>query len=289
MEHEASNAELKRRLLKEVTSFFRQDGLRWKAPIVETLRELRMLDAQAVLFGGTLRSLLAPRIFNGKPGRPRDVDIVVSGVSVNLLKERFEQSLIRETRFGGLQLRRRDWQFDVWPLQQTWAFVRDSVADPSFAALPLTTFFNLEAIAVDVWPRPGRSRQIYSGDDQFFTGILTRTLEINREENPFPELCVLRALVMSSELSLRIGPRLARYIVLHGASVTPDAFVEVQRKHYGQYRKDVQTLRTWVDQISEMHARDPSSPIKVPSIQQLAFWPEYDKKTTVVRVHSVST
>src|SRR4051812_48642791 len=77
-------------------------------------------------------------------------------------------------------------------------FERDydrSVFSTPVKRLPETTFFNLEAIAVDVWPQIGKARSIYSGDDQFFEGIITRTLELNRPENPFPGLCIVRSLV----------------------------------------------------------------------------------------------
>ncbi len=154
MDNATSKTALKKRLLAEVARFCQDDGRLWKKPIVRTLRELRDTATQAVFFGGTLRSLLVSRVYRLRPGRPRDVDIVVAGATIERLRERFEEIVSRETRFGGLQLRRRDWQFDIWPLDRTWAFVRDA-APAVFSALPSTTFFNLEAIAVEIWARPG--------------------------------------------------------------------------------------------------------------------------------------
>src|SRR5215831_14168139 len=120
MEREQAKAGLKKRLLQEVRRFYSWDKSEWKRPIVETLRDLRIGDIHAVLFGGTLRTLLLSRLADGTPGRPRDVDIVVAGLSIDALRRRFQPIISRETRFGGLQLRRREWQFDVWPLTQTW-------------------------------------------------------------------------------------------------------------------------------------------------------------------------
>src|SRR5205823_2395036 len=137
-----------------------------------------------------------------------------------------------------------------WPLAQTWAFVQDAIAVPTFAALPSTTFFNLEAIAVEVWAPPGRARRLYSGNDQFFEGLLSRTLEINREENPFPDLCVVRGLIMSADLNFRIGPGLARYIALHGRHLTPRDLDDIQQRHYGRHRCHGETLRKWIDLVS---------------------------------------
>ncbi len=74
-------------------------------------------------------------------GRPRDIDIVVSGANIDNLRDTFRPFIMRETRFGGLQLARQNWQFDLWPLEKTWAFTQDHCNDQDFEALPFTTFF----------------------------------------------------------------------------------------------------------------------------------------------------
>lgn len=278
---------LKGRLLHEVACFYRRDDRLWKRPVVDTLRDLQRMDAEAVFFGGTLRSLLISRVFAKRPGRPRDIDIVVTGTSLASLKDHFLELISRETRFGGLQLRRHDWQFDLWPLKQTWAFVNDVVEEPTFSALPSTTFFNLEAIAVEMFPQKGRPRRIFSGDDQFFQGIVTRTIEINREDNPFPELCVVRGLIMASGLDFSIGPRLAGYIARHGEHMTPDALDCVQHKHYGKCRQAGQTLRAWIEKISDLHSAAPMNPIDLPLARQLHFWNDRDDHSTHVQLRAL--
>lgn len=285
MEREKAKTGLKKLLLAEVRRFYSRDNSLWKRPIVETLRDLRIGNVQAVLFGGTLRTLLLSRLADGTPGRPRDVDIVVSGLSIEALKTRFQAIITRETRFGGIQLQRREWQFDVWPLGQTWAFMHDRRTVPAFEALPSTTFFNLEAIAVDVWAPRGHRRRLYSGDDQFFEGVLSRTLEVNREDNPFPALCVVRALVMSADLDFRIGPRLAHYIALHGKDLTSVNMDDLQRKHYGRVRADGETLRVWIDVVAERFGTGEA--VTLPISRQLHLWPDSEEQWQV-RVHALS-
>lgn len=280
MDRAASILDLKKRLQKEVARFYRSDKRLWKEPIVRTLRELRKTDVQSVFFGGTLRSLLLSRIYANKFGRPRDVDIVITGATIEALRDQFEAIVSRETRFGGLQLRRREWQFDLWPLHQTWAFVRDKVSEPEFSELPRTTFFNMESIAVEVWAQPGCARKVFSGDDQFFEGILNQTLEINREENPYPELCVLRALIMASTLDFAIGPRLATYIAKHGEHLTENDLEYVQHKHYGQRRQCGDTLREWIATISDSIGKTDGS-VRLPVVRQLSFWPDVAQNTRI--------
>ncbi len=265
---------LKESLLRDVCYLCRRTDRLWSEPIIRTLRELRNAEGKSVFFGGTLRSLLISRLINGNLGRPRDIDVVVAQTTIETLRDRFHEIVSRETRFGGLQLRRERWHFDVWPLSRTLAFIEDGVDAPAFEDLPATTFFNLEAVAVEVWPSLGKPRIIYSADDQFFTGILTRTLEINRESNPFPSLCITRALVMASAINLRIGRKLALYLVDQSAHVTNNELEEVQLKHYGRIRLYPETMRKWVDHIKrEVEKREPST-IKLPIPRQRSLFPD---------------
>src|SRR5438128_121469 len=148
MDRALAISRLKDQLRQDVGALYRRDDREWSRPIVETLHHLRRSNVKAVFFGGTLRALLLARLQQGRFGRPRDLDIVVSGASLDELRERFQHSVRRETRFGGLQLECMNWQFDIWPLEHTWAFQTQPELIPQFAALPLTTFFNLEAVAV---------------------------------------------------------------------------------------------------------------------------------------------
>ena len=113
---------LKRRLVDDVGALFHRNGAHWKEPILDVLNQLRHANVRAVLFGGTLRSLLVSRVFESRFGRPRDVDVVIAGVPLSDLEDRFRDILNRRTRFGGLQLRSGSWQFDMWPVSETWAF-----------------------------------------------------------------------------------------------------------------------------------------------------------------------
>lgn len=270
-------SQLKAHLRKDIAYLCSRADLAWSKPIVRTLREIREAKLRAVFFGGTMRSLLVSRLLGKGPGRPRDLDIVVAGGNVDALRERFGGLIARETRFGGLKLRRERWQFDVWPVERTWAFIKDESKSPDFASLPSTTFFNLESIAMDAWVEPGRTRTIYSGDDQFFDGLITRTLEINLEENPFPVLCVVRSLVMATATEFSIGPRLARYLSQHGAGVSGAELEDIQRHHYGVVRHTGETMRRWLDHVSESYSRDARSPVRLPVPRQLTFWPDDDE------------
>ena len=267
--------ELKTVLRAELRSFCSNNGRVWKQPVVDLLHGLRRQQQAAVFFGGTLRSLLISRLNDQKPGRPRDIDLVVKGCTTEQLSDSFEQIVTRETRFGGLQLQHQHWQFDVWPLEKTWAFVEDQKEAGGFDELPETTFLNLEAIAVEVWPRSGKGRVVFSGDDQFFEGIANRVVELNREANPFPSLCVVRSLVLAARLNFSIGPRLANYIVKYAKQYSAMDYETVQRKHYGCLRVRGDQIESWTRSVKES-CESGVSQISLPVLRQKEFW----KKST---------
>lgn len=271
MDARLSVPDLKRMLLEEVRALFRRNGSVWKEPILDVLQDLRKSNVQAVLFGGTLRSLLVSRIFQGKPGRPRDVDVVISGAPLSRLEERFSDIVARRTRFGGLQLKRGAWHFDVWPVGETWAFKQDRSGGPAdFASLPSTTTFNLEAIAVEAWSCDGGPRALFSGNDQFFEGILSKTIELNRVDSPFPKLTVVRALILASELRFKIGPRLASYIGDIGPSMSEEVIEQIQASHYGHARMESRTLQELIAMVA--HRSSDGESCQLPIMGQLHLW-----------------
>ena len=265
---------LKTWLLQDVAYLSGRADIQWNSAIVEMIRELRRAALPAVFFGGTLRSLLLNRILGRKGlGRPRDLDIVVADDSIRQLKQRLGDRVVRETRFGGIKVERKNWQFDLWPLEATWAFKEDRTLFSTFSALPDTTFFNLEAVAVDVWPRPGLRRNIYAGDGRFFEGLLTKTIELNHEHNPFPALCVVRSLVLAKTTGFAIGPKLASYLFTHSTNVSDQELETVQCHHYGKQRLSAKDMRKVLVFIKDSVRRDgPPARLELPLGQQLNLW-----------------
>ena len=159
----------------------------------------------------------------------------------------------------------------MWPVGETWAFREDlSGSAAGFAELPSTTPFNLEAIAVEAWPYNGGPRTIFSGNDQFFEGILSKTVELNRIDNPFPELTVVRALVLASELRFKIGPRLANYIGVIGPSMSEEVVEQIQASHYGYARIASCTLHKLIEMVAQLSPDGKGC--ELPMMGQLPLW-----------------
>lgn len=162
-------------------------------------------NASAVLFGGVLRDLA---IF-GPAAQPRDIDVVVTGVSEALLFATLQPFVQRRTRFGGLQLSSAGVEVDLWPLESTWGLTHLRIFRPSFADLPNTTFLDIEAVVAGV-PLRGQEPGPFH-EAGFFDSIERRTIDINLEANPYPLLCLAKSLNLASRLGFSIGPGLSQF------------------------------------------------------------------------------
>ena len=172
---------------------------------------------QAYIVGGTLRDLMLDR-----PAKflPRDIDLVVVGPTQSEMEAVFEDLQVRRTRFGGLHLVKpfeygsslatvkRDLIFDEWRLADTWG-LRAQGLEPTIRNFVKTPFLNIDSVAIELFPIKGRRTLVEVG---FFDSLLTQTLDINYEPNPFPLLCVVRSLVLAVKLNFALSNRLACFV-----------------------------------------------------------------------------
>ena len=230
--------------LWETLSGFLADRSPW---FVELRPLLAGLDGrgEAFLFGGSLRDLA----LRGLDARPRDIDIVFSGVPVDEVRAAVRPYTQRQTRFGGFQLSVKGVEVDLWPLASTWAFGQMALATPSFADLPSTTFLDIEAIVAEL-PLSTHSRdRIYSRG--FFHSLTTRTIEINYEENPYPEFCLARSLDLASRLGFSIGPRLSRFASEWFARLKDEQLADAHRATHGTANCPDCLFQSWRRAIRE--------------------------------------
>jgi hypothetical protein len=254
--------------LARLVGRFIGNGSAAKLHLVQVLRGIRDQGWRAFLFGGTLRDLM----LGGAGIIPRDIDVVVDGVSTERIAARFADHVRRRTRFGGLHLNVHGWTFDIWPLSETWAFQEGLVRPTGFSSLTRTTFLNVEGAVAELSARPGRRRRVY--ERGFLDSLRSRVLEINLEDNPFPALCVVRGLITAARLDFKVGPSLARYIHHHSAHLSIDELLAVQFSHYGQVRSTADELRCWMRTVHDQRRRSRRLPVRlpVPRARQLELW-----------------
>lgn len=226
--------------------------------MLEVVRRLNRPGWSAYLVGGTLRDLLVhPE--GVRRFEPRDVDIVVSGVTGDELQALLREHLTLErlTRFGGLHLSKTllsgtRVSFDVWTLADTWGFHSQQIV-PQIENFPGTTFLNIDSCAVELQEPQGRERAIYEKD--FFAGMANRTLDVNYAPNPYPYLCAARALLLAARLDFTMTRLLVEFILDHSAAGGVEPLIEAQRSHYGTVLSDASELAAWLQQMRRQSAR----------------------------------
>jgi hypothetical protein len=250
---------LQAKLRKRVGDFLEARGAHGQ-PLGEFFREIRERGRAAFLFGGALRDLTV----HGLRKTPRDLDVVVSEITPDLARY-FGRYLQKRTRFGGYQLRVSDWDLDVWALQDTWAFRENRVIEKDFAHLPKTTFLDVQAVVAELTPRPGKPRRIYSNG--FFEAIASETIDTNLEENPFPSMCVLTALMTASTLRFAMAPRLVAYVLGHVDRIELDELVDLQRCRGEGVLLDCDALRRMISSLRSQYREAPTKPVRLPRVR----------------------
>jgi len=171
--------------------------------LVKFTREIRP-RARIAIFGGMLRdfSLYGRKEFSS------DIDIVIQANSntnlINILKK-YDTEI---NSFGGLRVKVGRWLFDIWYLENTWAFKQGIIKEQSFQSLVNTTFFNWDAIVLEL---NNKNRKIYCNKN-YFKDLGNRFLTINLEENPNPNGIIVRTLKRFIENDANLSFRLAKYV-----------------------------------------------------------------------------
>lgn len=247
----AAQTPTERNLLKKLRLFLKEPS---QHGVLLALSEWKQKGWQPYLFGGLLRDIL----ILGRRQRPRDIDVVITGGESEDFAAGVLPYIRHRNRFGGFRLELSKWQMDVWSLEKTWAFQHFRNLDPRPQNLPRTTFLNVEAIAVSIeeGAEPGK---IY--EHNFFHAISVRTIDINFEDNPYPELAAVRALSTAIRIRFALSPRLGKYILNIEKRVGSSRLVAAQETHYGYVRFRKQDLNSLIRYIGTNLEENPNSSV----------------------------
>lgn len=208
------------------------------AALSEVVRVVRQRGLTVFAFGGIPRGVLN----SGRRYQPRDLDLVFEDQHFEFFESAFESFVQRRNSYGGLRLKIENMSVDAWPLSATWAFRTGAFSGPSFEKLPHTTFLNVDGIIVELSPKKGRARRIYEAG--FFSAWNDRILDINLRENPYPAICVARALCISRRFGFRLSHDLATYLWDVLSSEPVEELLNAQIKHYGQIEFSKENLHS---------------------------------------------
>lgn len=191
--------------------------LRSDSTINKVLEQLQTLG-DSVILGGAVRDYKL-----GK--QPRDIDIVVDCPTgkLNVLRD-YEG---KRNNFGGYKVVINKVEFDIWSLESTWALKNDSKFEKKLDVIPETVFFNMDAIIYYM-----HTGQVV--DKGFSQAMESRTLDIVYEPNPYPYLCVSKALIALDKYDMKPSERLRDFIgSQEGRGYGESNFIKYQNVNYG--------------------------------------------------------
>ncbi|HDP5849372.1 TPA: hypothetical protein P6W17_002321 [Staphylococcus aureus] len=141
-----------------------------------------------LFFGGSVRDIF---LYPENPPIPRDFDIAINFKNkskFNLITKKYSNKL---NRFGGFKFKIGTIEFDVWDLENTWAF-KNTNLKASEENLAKSVYLNIDGIVYNY-----NKSILY--DELFRSSIECRVLDINLQENPQEKLNLLRALVFKEK------------------------------------------------------------------------------------------
>lgn len=162
-------------LLEKRLHYFLNSPYRDRAPVRQTIRELRSLGRLAIV-GGMLRDIA----LLGNANFASDLDFVIDPYDQDRFDRYIKMNSGKINRFGGYSLPPLKWRIDIWALRQTWAHREGHVRITSMSDLQKATFFNCDAIIYDFDNKKVRHGQKY------FHDLEHRALEVNLLPNPNP-------------------------------------------------------------------------------------------------------
>ncbi|MCW9133890.1 hypothetical protein OF830_23940 [Bacillus paramycoides] len=149
---------------------------------IESLSEI----GELLFFGGSIRDYY---IYNEYKNMPRDFDIAVKLNPKNegSFTTFIEQYEFKKNRFGGYKVKIEGIEFDLWNLQNTWAFKEKKlIADEK--NLAKSVFLSVDGIVYNF-------NQNILYDDDLKWSMDNKKINIVLNDNPQKELNLLRALV----------------------------------------------------------------------------------------------
>lgn len=264
--------------------------------ILEVLDRFMSRKWRSYVVGGTLRDIMLAPAW----AFPRDIDIVVDGPTREDMEGVLADLTVRRTRFGGLHLvkpfvddsgarQSGEILLDVWRLEDTWGIRANGFA-PTIENFVRTPFLNIDSVAIELCSRTTYRQIVEHG---FFRSLATRTLEINYEPNPFPLLCIVRALIMAAKLRFSLGPALAGFVLGYSRWGSLEDLVSAQISHYGRVRCEADELLSWMREIrSRVSAGAERIEIDASESRQMDLWrnwpplPTTEPAATNEAVHS---
>jgi len=148
------------------------------------------IAGELLFFGGSIRDIF---LYPDNPPEPRDFDIAIKIKNPRKFEKIISRYDCKLNRFGGYKITISNISFDIWKLENTWAFNHANL-EPSEENLAKSVYLNIDGIVYNY-----NKSILY--DELLKSAILEGQLDINLYDNPQEELNLLRAIVFKNKYS----------------------------------------------------------------------------------------
>lgn len=240
----------RQRLKHRIEDFFDSCEERKEA---RALVEALAAQTRAWIFGGMIRDI---GLF-GRKGFTSDIDIVIDGNHdvLHRLLSHFHIEQVAVNKLGGVRFSYRGIDFDIWSLQETWAFKNNIIEFEEPDSLLKTTLMSWDSVLYDVRRKTVITTEYYLND------LHQKRLELVLPTNPNQAASVVRILrtIYNKHVEI-LGPNLCLFLshVLHDYS-----YEILQEQEYRSYRS-VSFSEGKLDKLIEnLHHAKPGCDLKL--------------------------
>ena len=177
------------------------------------------------IFGGAVRSWILGR-------DPRDIDIAVDCTQEQLTEyilDVVSDKNLSSNRFGGFKFKDAGYEFDMWPLAETWAIKNEKI-EPTFENLSRYASFNADCIVMEV----SRNKCIPLHDFGFAEAANSGIVEVNYAPNPIAPYNAMRGLRICKTYNWKPGKSLLEYVKEHVNEKNKPILELRYKKSYGE-------------------------------------------------------
>ncbi|WP_110955002.1 hypothetical protein [Anaerosinus massiliensis] len=196
-------------------------------------------DNELFLFGGCVRSYLK----NNFNKMPRDFDIVLKKNKVNDIENIFKDYQYTKNRFGGFKIKVDNLDFDIWEIENTWAF-KEKKVQLSEKNLCETVYLNIDAIVYDL-----NKKKYYQ--KVFKDAMHSKCLDIVLADNPYITLNLLRTIIYKREYEMSLSNKLKNQFVAFANKYDDFSklLYDVQIDHYKEEKISINEINKEISNI----------------------------------------
>lgn len=225
---------------KDIDLYF--SNLKYKSKNIYDLFSAINKLGDPILVGGAIREILI------KKSEPRDIDIIIdTQQDIGKVLDLYENCY--RNRFGGYKIKLDNIEFDIWSIDNHWAF-KEKIVPQSILNLKETTFLNFDSLFYNL----NAKNKEYSLFNQC---LRNRELDITLQEeyielNPTAEINILRMLFIKEEWELDFSEKCKEYINkwIFNNELCVNKLYTSQFKHYKYEKATEEKIKSMIIEYS---------------------------------------